>query len=477
MAMKRRYAPRSYQDAIAAHISEHPRCNVWAGMGVGKTVSTLTALNSLYNGMGETEPTLVLAPLRVAQSTWPDEVEKWAHLGGLPLVSVTGDATERAAALKRDAAVYAMNYDNIPWLFDHLDGRWPFKTVVADEATRLKNFRITQGGKRSAYLGSVAHKKVERWINLTGTPAPNGLSDLWGQAWFLDEGKRLNRSFDAFEKQWFAWKRSDPNDPYKKTKFLMDGAQMHIENRLRDLTITVRASDFLDLPPLIENVIEVDMPPSARRHYRDLEKELFTRLASGEEVEAFNAASLTMKCLQCANGAIYLDPNRYPSQNGDPVWIEVHDAKLQALESVVEEAAGAPVLVAYHFKSDLARIQRAFPQARTLDTDPGTIRDWNAGRIPMLLAHPASAGHGLNLQDGGNILVFFGLWWDLEQHEQIVERIGPARQAQSGHNRPVHVHRIVTRGTIDRQVLMRLRTKASVQDLLLEAMKEQGCLN
>jgi SNF2 family DNA or RNA helicase len=215
----------------------------------------------------------------------------------------------------------------------------------------------------------------------------------------------------------------------------------------------------------------VDLPASVRRHYRELEKELFTRFEGGGEVEAFNAASLTMKCLQAANGAIYLDPDRYPPVNGEQVTIEIHDAKLQALESVVEEAAGMPVLVAYHFKSDLARIQRAFPQARALDADPGTIRDWNAGRIPMLLAHPASAGHGLNLQDGGNILVFFGLWWDLEQHEQIIERIGPTRQAQSGHNRPVYVHRIVARKTVDELVLRRLKTKASVQSLLLDAMK------
>lgn len=469
---RRPYTPRSYHDAIIEHIVTRPRCNVWAGMGTGKTGATLTALNFLYNGMGETAPTLVLAPLRVAQSTWPDEAAKWDHLAGLPLVSVTGTAEERRAALKRDAAVYCTNYDNIGWLVEHLGDRWPFKTVVADEATRLKNFRITQGGKRAAFLGSVAHTHVERWINLTGTPAPNGLIDLWGQSWFLDEGKRLGRSFSAFEARWFAWKRRNTKDQYAKDRVLTDGAQKQIEGALRDLTITVRASDFLDLPPLIENVIEVDMPASARRHYNELQKELFTKLEGGE-VEAFNAASLTMKCLQCANGAIYLDPERYPPVNGEQVAIEVHDAKIEALESVVEEAAGAPILVAYHFKSDLARLQRAFPQGRHLDAEPGTIQAWNAGQIPLLFAHPASAGHGLNLQDGGNIIVFFGLWWDLEQHEQIIERIGPTRQAQSGHNRPVYVHRIVARKTVDELVLARLQTKASVQSLLLDAMKGQ----
>lgn len=227
----------------------------------------------------------------------------------------------------------------------------------------------------------------------------------------------------------------------------------------------MRASDYLDLPPLVENVIGVDLPPVARRHYRELEKEMFTTLASGHEVEAFSAAALTQKCLQCANGAMYVD------DKGS--YQEVHDAKIEALKSVVEEAAGAPVLVAYHFKSDLARLARAFPQGRALDADPGTISAWNAGKIPILFAHPASAGHGLNLQDGGNIIVFFGLWWNLEEHAQVIERIGPTRQAQSGHNRSVFVHHIVAQGTVDELVLARLKTKASVQSLLLEAMKGQ----
>jgi SNF2 family DNA or RNA helicase len=194
---------------------------------------------------------------------------------------------------------------------------------------------------------------------------------------------------------------------------------------------------------------------------------MFTQLAGGEEVEAFNAAALTMKCLQAASGAMYLDPERY----GEGKWIEIHDAKLDALESVIEEAAGAPVLVAYHFKSDLARLQRTFPKARTLDKDLQTIDGWNAGRIPLLFAHPASAGHGLNLQDGGNIIVFFTSNWSLENDQQIIERIGPTRQAQAGHNRPVFVHRIVARQTVDELVVARLKTKASVQQLLIDAMK------
>jgi SNF2 family DNA or RNA helicase len=460
--MTQAFTPRDYQQAIWRFICDHERCNVWAGMGTGKSVSTLTALDALTM-TADPFPALVLAPLRVASSTWPGEVKKWSHLHGLRLRAATGSEAERSHLVHaRGMDIVTINYDKLPWLVDHLGPLWPFRTVVADEATRLKSFRLKQGGVRAQALGKVAHKRVRRWVNLTGTPAPNGLRDLWGQQWFIDEGVRLGRTFGAFENRWFATKRR-PGQAFGGEVVPQAHAQEQIEAALADCTITVRAQDFLDLPPLVENVIEVELPPGARRHYRELEREMFTTLAGGHEVEAFNAAALTMKCLQAANGALYIDDQG--------TWKELHDAKIEALKSVVEEAAGAPVLVAYHFKSDLARLQRAFPSGRTLDRSPGTIDDWNRGRVPILFAHPASAGHGLNLQDGGNILVFFGLWWNLEEHEQVIERIGPTRQAQSGYNRPVYVHRIVAQGTVDELVLARLKTKASVQSLLLEAMR------
>jgi SNF2 family DNA or RNA helicase len=452
------FKPRDYQQAVIGFIQDHERCNVWAGMGTGKSVSTLTALQGLAM-VEDPFPALVLAPLRVATSTWPGEVEKWAHLHKL---NISSHAGTRDFGPLRVADITTVNYDNLAQYVEHYGARWPFKTVIADESTRLKGFRVKQGGKRAQAMGKVAHKHVRRWVSLTGTPAPNGIIDLWGQQWFIDAGERLGRSFSAFEDRWFRIKRP-PGQQFGGEVSLMEGAQAEIESRLADCTITVRAADFLDLPPLIENVIEVTLPPTAARHYRELQKEMFTVLASGEEVEAFNAAAKTMKCLQAANGALYTDDQG--------TWKELHDAKIEALKSVVEEASGAPVLVAYHFKSDLARLQRAFPAGRALDADPGTIKQWNEGRLPVLFAHPASAGHGLNLQDGGNIIVFFGLWWDLEQHEQIIERIGPTRQAQSGYNRPVYVHRIIAKGTVDELVLRRLQTKASVQSLLLDAMK------
>lgn len=457
------FTPRDYQVDIMRFIAEHERCNVWAGMGLGKSVSALTILDALTL-VEDPFPALVLAPLRVAQSTWPGEVEKWAHLKGLRIGAACGDVPFRRGVLQRRPDIVTINYDNLPWLAEEVGDGWPYRTAVPDEATRLKSFRVLQGGVRARALGKVAHKHVRRWVNLTGTPAPNGLLDLWGQQWFIDAGQRLGRSFSAYQNRWFKTQRA-PGQAFGGVTTPLPGAEDEIYRLLADCTITVRAADYLDLPPLIENVIEVDMPKKAKALYKELEREMFLRLETGAEVEAFNAASLTMKCLQLANGALYTD--------ADGTFEEIHDAKIQALHSVVEEAAGAPVLVAYHFKSDLARLQRAFPQGRHLDADPGTVQRWNRGDCPVLFAHPASAGHGLNLQDGGNIIVFYGLWWDLEQHEQIIERIGPTRQAQSGYNRPVFVHRLITKGTVDKLVLARLQTKASVQSLLLDAMKEQ----
>lgn len=429
-------------------------------MGTGKSLSTLTALDALTVAT-DPYPALVLAPLRVAKTTWPGEVKKWSHLD-MTITSAAGDLATRRLALRKVPDVTTINYENLPWLVERWGEDWPYRTVIADESTRLKSFRLRQGSVRAQAIAKVAHRRVERWVNLTGTPAPNGLMDLWGQAWFIDQGQRLGRSFGSFERRWFATRKPHPNAQWGEV-FALPHAQAEIEALLSDVTITVRAADFLDLPPLIENVIKVELPSVARRHYRELEREMFTMLA-GSEVEAVSAAALSVKCLQLCNGAAYVD------DAGN--FKEVHDEKIAALQSVVEESAGAPILVAYHFKSDLARLQRAFPAGRALDSDPRTIDLWNAGKIPLLFAHPASAGHGLNLQDGGNIVVFFGLWWNLEEHEQIIERIGPTRQAQAGHNRPVYVHRIVADQTVDELVLARLQGKASVQSLLLEAMKK-----
>jgi len=457
----RKFIPHKYQDLIIDFELERERCAVFAGMGLGKTVSTLTMLDTLE--LIEPGPTLVLAPLRVAASTWPDEAKKWDHLRGTEVSAVVGTVAERRAALRRPATIYTTNYEQLPWLVEELGDKWPFTKVVADESTKLKGFRLRQGGKRSAALAKVAHSKVRRFIELTGTPSPNGLQDLWGQAWFLDRGERLGRTYQAFMDRWFRAIRVGA-DPHAVQYKPLPTAQEQIQDRMRDICLSLDARDWFDIREPIVTTVRVDLPTRARALYRDMEREMFMALDCGSEVEAFTAASRTVKCLQLANGAAYTDDTA-------TTFAEVHDAKLQALESIVEEAAGAPVLVAYHFKSDLARLLRAFPRGRALDSDPQTIRDWNAGKIPLLFAHPASAGHGLNLQDGGHHLAFFGHWWNLEEFQQIIERVGPTRQAQAGHNRPVFIYHIVATDTVDEMVMARRESKREVQDLLLEAMK------
>lgn len=453
--MSKTLVPHDYQHDIIEFIQDTPRCAVWAGMGTGKTVSTLTAVDALST-VEDAFPMLVLAPLRVAKSTWPDEIEEWAHLKGLRVSVICGTASERKAALGATADVYTVNYDNLEWLVKAC-GRngWRFKTIIADEFTRLKGYRLRQGATRARALSAVAYKS-ERFVGLTGTPSPNGLIDLWGQTWFLDRGARLGHSYTAFEDRWF--KKGYNGYGIEP----LPHAEKEIFALLRDICLTVAG---LPVDEPIKNIISVTMPPDARSAYDEMEADMYTELGDETAVEVFSAASKSMKLLQFASGAVYIDDK----QN----WTETHRAKIEALESVIEEANGAPVLVAYHFKSDLARLQKAFPKARVLDANPKTIKDWNAGKIPVLFAHPASAGHGLNLARGGNILVFFTCNWNLEEHMQIIERIGPMRQKQAGLNRPVFIHYLVAKRTVDELVLDRLHNKRRVQDVILEAMKRR----
>jgi SNF2 family DNA or RNA helicase len=455
------YTPREYGPLITNFVLDKPRCCIFAGMGLGKTVCVYTALDILF-ALELEKPVLILAPLRVANDVWPDEQKKWKHLKNLTLSKIIGSPKEREAALKIKADVYTCNYENLPWLVEYLGDSWPFGTVIADESTRLKSFRLMQGGKRTRALARVAHKYVDRWVNLTGTPAPNGLLDLWGQLWFIDGGQRLGRSFTAFTQRYFrpTWNGYG----YEPLPF----AREQIEAKIKDVCLTIDAKDYFNLDEPIVNNIYVELPPKARALYKEMEKELFIEIGDNQ-IEAFNAASKTIKCLQLASGAIYAAGEA--TENTNKKWLEVHDAKIQALQGIIEESSGAPILVAYHFKSDLERLTRAFPKARTLDTNPQTVKDWNDGKIQLLFAHPASAGHGLNLQSGGNILAFFSHWWNLEEYQQIIERIGPVRQKQAGFNRPVFLHNIIARDTIDELVIARRETKRDVQDLLLTAMK------
>lgn len=471
-----KYEPRTYQNLIVDHIFKHERCAIWASMGLGKTVAVLTALDGL-DMMGKINGSiLVLAPLRVAKSTWPKELAKWDHLKYFTMSVIAGSSEgQRRKALHTKADIYTINYENTVWLINYcrdILGYWPFETIIADESTKLKGFRTKQGAKRAKALAQKAHDPTKRFIELTGTPAPNGLKDLWGQLWFIDAGRRLGRSYSAFCQRWFC-KTFDGYglEPLKFT-------QEEIQTQVKDVCLSLDAADYFDLEEPIHNTIYVDLPPRARTKYDEMEKEMFTELEdeyrTKHTIEAFNAAARTMKCSQIASGAAYT--NYVENANGvkKPTgWTFVHDEKIEALKDIIEEAAGAPVMVAYHFRSDLARILKAFPTARVLDSKPETEDDWNEGKIPILVAHPESASHGLNLQHGGNILAFFSHTWNLEHFMQMIERIGPVRQMQSGYNRPVFLHYIVARDTVDEMVMLRRETKREVQDILLEAVKRR----
>lgn len=454
---------RPWQPSMIDHIADQPRCGIFAKMGAGKTLGTALALRDV--DLLDQSPVLVLAPKRVANKTWPDELKRWKEFKHLDVAPIIGTETERFQALKKDVQVHTINYENIPWLVKNCGAsKWRWKTIVADESTRLKNFRLQQGGKRSNALGRVAWlPSVERFIELTGTPSPNGLLDLWGQLWFLDRGERLGRSFSAFEERWF--QKPTRHSEFQKHK-PVSWAQDQIQQRISDICVTIDPADYLDIPEPIFNTIKVELPRKAAGMYKQMEKEMFLQIRE-HEIEAVHAASRTIKCLQLANGALYLDEQRTQ-------WEEIHSAKLEALDSVIEEAAGTPVLVAYHFKTDLARLQKAYPHGKVFDDNPATEDAWNEGRYPLMFIHPASGGHGSNLQWGGNILAFFGHWWDLELRLQVIERIGPMRQFQSGLDRQVYIHDIVAEGTVDEDVLLRHASKRSVQDILMDAMKRRA---
>lgn len=477
-----KYKPREYQAPTTDMIVDLPRCAVWGFMGSGKTVATLTAIDMLHLSGMESKPALVLAPKRVAVSTWPDEVKKWDHLSGMEIAPIVGTEAERLLALRNShASVFTINYENIPWLMETLNGKWPFGRLIADESTKLKNLRMTEqtsvkgknflrsggGSKRASMLGKIAHGNCTGWTNLTGTPSPNGLLDLWGQTWPLDKGQRLGRSFEAYKERYF---QSITFGDYPKTVAL-PYAQDQITDKLRDICLSLKAEDYFDLQDPVKTRVMIDLPSKARGLYKKMEDEFFMKI-DNIGVEAFNAASKSQKLHQLANGAAYVEVAADGEESAkSKEWREVHDLKIQALESIANEWNGSPILVAYHFKSDLARLMKAFPKGRALDDKPQTIRDWNAGQIPMLFAHPASAGHGLNLQDGGHILVYFSVNWNLEEHMQIFERVGPVRQLQAGHNRVMFVYYLLARKTVDEDIMDRLDGKFNVQEALRNALR------
>ena len=448
-----KYSPHAYQKRATQFILAHEAAGLFLEMGLGKTVITLTAIDELMNDRFEVQKCLVIAPLRVAEDTWSRESTKWDHLKHLRIAKILGSAADRIRALKKNADIYVINRENVVWLVEALEEnriRWPFDMVVIDELSSFKNNQA----KRFKALRKM-RPMMDRIVGLTGTPAANSLMDLWAEMYLLDRGERLGRTLTAYRGNWF---RPGYGNGYVTYKWEpRRGALEDITKRIADITVSMKAEDYLELPDKIENTIEVDMGEKGTKLYQDMERESLIELEGADEIVALDAAAVMSKLLQMANGFIYDQAHNS---------IHLHEAKLEALEEIVE-AADAPVLVFYNFQADKDAILAKFHEARLLEND-STIEDWNRGKIKMLLAHPASAGYGLNLQEGGHIMAWYGLPWSLEQYLQAV-----ARLQRQGQKYPVMVYHIIAKGTVDEQVMKSLQKKDITQSALIGILKDR----
>lgn len=449
------YKPHDYQEFAINYILEHPVAAVILSMGLGKTSITLTAIEQLIYDRFEVSRILVVAPLRVARNTWGEEIRKWDHLSHLKYSVAVGTARERIRALKADADIYIINRENLQWLVDKSGIPFDFDMVVLDELSSFKNH---QSKRVKSFLK--VRPFVKRVIGLTGTPSGNGLMDLFAEYKCLDMGKRLGRFITQYRNQYFLPDRMNGQIVYSYK--LRPGAEDQIYDRISDITISMRALDHLKMPELIENEYRVYMDPAEWDLYDEFYREKILPLVEGE-VTAANAAVLSGKLVQMANGAIYTD---------DGAVVELHDRKLEALEDLLEAANGEPVMVAYWYQHDLARIEKLLKELgisyERLVSDK-SIEKWNRRELPVALVHPASAGHGLNLQSGGHILIWYGLTWSLELYQQTVARLW--RQGQDSET--VVVQHIITAGTIDEDIMEALKSKDMSQRRLISAVKAE----
>lgn len=445
-----RYKPHNYQRLATEFITSRDEAAIFLGMGLGKSVIALTAIWQLLLDYFLVTRVLVIAPLRVARDTWPQEAAKWDHLEGLSLAVAVGSKAERLDALAKGAMVTVINRENVPWLVAHYGKAWPFDMIVIDELSSFKNHRA----KRFTALVKM-RPYVSRWVGLTGTPASNGLMDLWAQFRLLDGGQRLGRYITRFRDRWFVPDKRGGMQVF--TYKPRAGAEDEIYEAISDMTLSMRTTDHLTLPELTLTTTRVKLADKERAVYEQLKQDLVIEL-NGQVIDAANAAVLSGKLLQLASGAIY-------DENGDA--IVVHGAKLDALEDLVEAANGQNLLVAYWYKHDLQRIIERFPEARPLKTSTD-IEAWNNSEIQIGLIHPASAGHGLNLQVGGHLLIWFSLTWSLELYQQA-----NARLYRQGQTQPVTITHLAAEGTLDEAVLKALDTKNVTQAALIEAVKTQ----
>lgn len=450
-----KYEPHDYQRYATKYIESHPVAAVFLDMGLGKTSITLTALNDLLFDYFDAHRILVVAPLRVARNTWSDEIEKWDHLKDLQFSIAVGTEAERLSALKRQADIYIINRENLQWLIEKSSVPFDFDMVVIDELSSFKNHQA----KRFKSLMKV-RPKVKRMVGLTGTPSSNGLMDLFAEFKILDMGVRLGRFIGQYRSSYF--KPDKMNGPIVYSYKPLLGAEQAIYEKISDITTSMRAADHLKMPELVSTKYMVHLSEKEKKKYEDMKAELVLALPEGE-ITAANAASLSGKLSQMANGAVYAD---------DENILSIHDRKLEALEDIIEAANGKTVLVAYWFKHDLMRIEQRLAEKKIpfqkLDSD-ASIRKWNKGELPVALIHPASAGHGLNLQSGGSTLVWFGITWSLELYQQTVARL--YRQGQS-EGTVANIH-IIAKDTVDERIMKALQEKDSTQSALIDAVKAE----
>lgn len=434
-----------YQHRMIDFIYNTPKCAVWAGLGLGKTITTLTAITDLLDSFSVSK-VLIIAPLRVANSVWHIEAKRWAHTKDLTFSIVTGSEKERISALFKSADIYIINRENVQWLVEYYKTKWPYDLVVIDESSSFKS----ASSQRFKALKKV-RTLTDRMVQLTGTPSPNGLIDIWSQMFLLDGGERLGKTMSAYKMRFF---QTGHNGYTLKP---VNNADKIIHRLIDDMVISLNVDDYLQMPERIDTVMRVNMPPSRLAEYKQLERDFIMQI-NDAEIVAYNAATLAGRLLQMCNGAIYTDELKN--------WTETHTAKLDALDEILEDNQDENLLIAYNYKTDLIRLKTRYPDAVVLDNDPDIITRWNNGEIKMLLAHPASAGHGLNLQHGGSIIVWFGLNWSLELYQQFNGRLH-----RQGQTKPVRVVHIVADGCIDDKVMLAIENKAETQQELLNALK------
>lgn len=461
---------RPYQRRAVEFVKKTRRAGLFLDMGLGKTISTLTAVSDMLEG-GVINRVLLVAPLRPAQGVWRQEARKWSHTRHLTFKLLTGNERQRLLALRSQAQVHIINVDNLRWLLNVLRGKvnrhgWPYDMLVVDESSMFK----TPSSKRFTSLRYQV-KRFDRRVILTGTPAPKGLLDLWGQMFIVDEGQRLGAQVERYRSRFFTPGKERENGSRTQYGYTPDeDAEQKITQLISPVVLTMRAEDWLDLPPTIKQEVYVDLPPKAMGLYRELEQKMFLEMELGS-TEALSAASLSSKCWQLANGFIYLDDTQ-----GDKTWQAVHDVKLEALKEVID-GVGGNVLVAYWFKPDLARLKAAFPKAPAI-VDCKNERqlsrlqaEWNAGKHPVMLVHPQGAGHGLNLEGGGNVIVFYSMLWSREYYAQVIERIGAARQIATG-RKSVLVKHLIARDTVDEVMLQTQRMRHADERAVFKLLKE-----